>query len=424
MNKFKIVPQSPRGMHDLIKEDAELFLGLFNEIIRHSYLYGFEYIRTPVVEKEEIFTASLGASTDVIEKEMFHVERKEKGEKYVLRPEGTASIARAYLQNGMHSWPQPVRLFYFGPMFRYEKPQAGRYREHYQWGLEVLNSEDPIYDAKIIQVFDRFFKKLKLKDFIFKINSIGCLNDRNKYKQALKRYYRKHLKNLCEDCKRRYAINPLRMLDCKNEKDQEIKKNAPILVNHLCKQCEEHFKKVLEYIEELDIPYELDSHLVRGFDYYSRTVFEIFFVESPIAIGGGGRYDYLIKFLGGKQTPGVGGALGIERLMEIVKLHQINLKVSKKPEIFIAYAAERAKSYAFFVYDFLLRHNINVAENFAKTSLTSQLEYADKLGVKYCIIIGHQEMGSRSVILKNMLDKTQETIPIDGLIEELKSRLK
>jgi len=424
MKKFKIVPQSPRGMHDLIKEDAELFLRLFNEIVRHSYLYGFEYIRTPTVEKEEIFTSSLGASTDVIEKEMFYVGRKEKGEKYVLRPEGTASIARAYLQNGMHSWPQPVRLFYFGPMFRYERPQAGRYREHYQWGIEVLSSEDPIYDAKIIQVFDRFLKKMKLKDFTFKINSIGCLNDRNKYKQALKRYYRKYLKNLCEDCKRRYTTNPLRMLDCKNEKDQEIKKNAPILVNYLCKQCEEHFKKVLEYIEELEISYELDPHLVRGFDYYSRTVFEIFFVESPIAIGGGGRYDYLIKFLGGKQTPGVGGAIGIERLMEIVKLHQIDLKISKKPEIFIAYAAERAKPYALSVYDLLLKHNISVAENFAKNSLTSQLEYADKLGVKYCIIIGHQEMGSKSVILKNMADKIQETIPVDKLIEELKIRLK
>jgi len=424
MKKFKIVPQTPRGMHDLIKEDADLFLALFEEIIKHSYSYGFEYIRTPIVEKEEIFTASLGASTDVIEKEMFYVERKEKGERYVLRPEGTAAIARAYLQNGMHSWPQPIRLFYFGPMFRYERPQSGRYREHYQWGIEILNSEDPIYDAKIIQVFDRFLKKIKLKDFIFKLNSIGCLNDRNKYKQALKRYYRKHLRNICEDCKRRYTTNPLRLLDCKNEKDQEIKKGAPVLVNYLCKHCEEHFKKVLEYVEELQISYELDSYLVRGFDYYSKTVFEIFFVESPVAIGGGGRYDYLIKFLGGKLTSGVGGAIGIERLMEIVKLHQINLKIKKKPEIFIAYASEKSKPYTLFVYDLLLRHNINVAENFAKNSLTAQLEYADKLGVKYCIIIGHQEMGSRSVILKNMLDKTQETIPLDVLIEELKRRLK
>jgi len=324
----------------------------------------------------------------------------------------------------MHAWPQPVRLFYFGPMFRHERPQAGRFREHYQWGIEILNSEDPIYDAKIIQVFDRFLKKFKLKDFIFKINSIGCLNDRTKYKQALKRYYKKYLKNVCEDCKRRYSVNPLRMLDCKNEKDQEIKKNAPILLNYLCKQCEEHFKKTLEYIEELGISYELDPYLVRGFDYYSKTVFEIFFVESPVAIGGGGRYDYLIKFLGSKQTPGVGGALGLERLMETLKLHQINLKASKKPNVFIAYATEKAKNYAFYVYDLLLRHNINAAENFAKNSLTSQLEYADKLGVKYCIIIGHQEMGSKSVILKNMIDKIQEIIPLDDLIEELKNRLK
>ncbi len=422
--KFKIAPQAPRGMHDLLKDDAELFLGIFNEILKHSYLYGFEYIRTPIVEKEEIFTASLGAFTDVIEKEMFYIDKKEKGEKYVLRPEGTAAIARAYLQNGMHSWPQPVKLFYFGPMFRYERPQAGRYREHYQWGLEIIGTEDPIYDAKIIQTFDRFLRKFKLKDFIFRINSIGCLNDRNKYKKYLKKYYKKYLKNICEDCKRRYVNNPLRLLDCKNEKDQEIKKSAPVIVDYLCKQCEEHFKKTLEYLEELEIQYELDPHLVRGFDYYSKTVFEIYFVEKTTAIGGGGRYDYLIKFLGGKQIPGVGGAIGIERLMDIFKIHQIKLNVYKKPLVFIAYATEKAKKYAYYVYDLLLKNNINVVENFAKNSLTSQLEYADKIGVKYSIIIGHYEMGSKSVILKNMLDKIQETIPLANLVEELKSRLK
>lgn len=421
--KFKIAVQTPKGMHDLVKEEANAFLGLINECAKHSFLWGFEYIKTPTIEYEEVFTTSLGVVSDVIEKEMFYIKRKGEKEKYVLRPEGTAAIVRAYFQNGMHSWIQPVELFYIASMFRYEKPQAGRYREHYQWGLEILNSDDPIYDAKIIATFDKFLKKFKLSDYIVRINSIGCNSDREKYKKALKKYYKKFLKNLCSDCKRRYEVNPLRLLDCKVEEDQKYKQNAPSILDYLCNECEKHFNSVLEYLESLGINYELDSSLVRGFDYYSRTVFELYFSEKPIAIISGGRYDNLGKLLGGKNLPGVGGALGIERFLDILKLHKIDIKFSKlKPQIFIAYVTDKAKNYAFSVYDLLLRNNFFVAENFNKTNLSAQLEIANKLGVKYCIIIGHQELGTKSVILKNMQDGSQEIIPLNLLIEELKAR--
>ena len=417
--KFKIAIQTPKGTHDLVKENAEMFLNFIFEASKHSYAYGFEYIRTPVIEYEEVFTSSLGLVSDVVEKEMFYIKR-EKGN-YVLRPEGTAPIVRAYFQNGMHTWKQPVELFYIAPMFRYEKPQLGRYREHYQWGLEILNSNDPIYDAKVILTFDRFLKKFKLTDYVFRINSLGCSNDREKYKKDLKKYYKKHLKNLCNDCKKRYKVNPLRLLDCKV--DQEYKKDAPNILNYLCNECEKHFNSVLEYIETLEINYELDHTLVRGFDYYSKTVFELYFKEVPVAIISGGRYDNLGKALGGAVLPSVGGSLGVERFMEIIKMHNVSLKsIKTQPKIFVAYVTDKAKAYALSVYDLLLRNNFPVAENFGKPTLSSQLEIANKMGVSYCVIIGHKELGTKSVILKNMKDGIQETIPLNQLFEELKSR--
>lgn len=421
--KFKVSIQAPKGTRDLIKDDANLFLFLSQEIYKYSLHYGFEYIETPFFEYEEVFTSSLGTSSDVIQKEMFYIKRKSKKSHYVLRPEGTAPVVRAYFQNGMHSWLQPVQLFYVAPMFRYEKPQAGRYREHYQWGLEILNSTDPIYDAKIIAAFDGFLKKFKFQDYVFKVNSLGCVNDRKKYLKDLKKYYRRHLRNLCLDCHRRYQLNPLRLLDCKAVGDQQYKANAPSILDFLCKDCENHFNSFLEYLENLEINYELDSNIVRGFDYYSKTVFEAYFSESPIAIISGGRYDNLGKVLGGRLLPSVGGGLGIERLMDILKIHNFSPKAYvPKPNIFLAYATEKAKAYTFRVYNYLLKNGFRVTENFSKISLSSQLEIANKIGVDYCIIIGHHEMGTQSVILKNMKDGSQEIIPLLKLKEELKNR--
>jgi len=421
--KINPILQRPRGTRDLFNEEAEFLLFLKKKIIEHSDLFFFNFIQTPSIEDEKLFTSSLGTISDIVEKELFYIKEKEGGSKYVLKPEGTASIARAYIQNGFHSLPQPVRLFYIDKMYRREKPQSGRYREHYQWGLEIIGSEDPINDAEIILVFDRFLKKFKLKDYVFKINSIGCLKDRKRYISELRKYYRKYQKKLCSDCQRRFKLNPLRLLDCKQENDQKYKNDAPILINYLCKDCEDHFNKTLEYLEDLEINFEIEPRLVRGLDYYNRTVFELFFLESSLAIGGGGRYDNLIKILGWKQTPAVGGALGIERLIDILKMHNIKSDLFKKPKIFIAPTTEKTKEYALSIYDKLTRAGIKVATNFSKSSLSSQLELANKLNIKYCIIAGHQELGNKTVILKNMETKNQEFINLDSLITEIKKKL-
>lgn len=422
--KFKIAIQRARGMNDFLFDEAEFLLSLKNELIKHIQNYSFHYLQTPLLENEKLFTSSLGQMTDVIEKEMFYIKEKDDNHKYVLKPEGTASVVRAYLQNGMHSLPQPVKLFYIDRMYRREKPQSGRFREHHQCGLEIIGSSDPIYDAQIIQIFDRFFRKFKLNDYIFRINSLGCRKDRKKYLKSLKNYYKKHLKNLCKDCQRRYQVNPLRLLDCKQTKDQEYIKEAPKFINYLCKDCEQHISRVFEYLDVLEIKYEIDPTLVRGFDYYQRTVFEIFFAEQNLAIGGGGRYDDLTKYLINKSIPAVGGALGIERLIEIFKIHNISLKLFKKPEVFIAHTTEKTKEYAIKIYDNLIKNNIKTAEGFGKTNLSSQLELANKLNIKLCIIVGHQEIGNNTVIIKDMIKKTQEIVPLNNLLDEIKKRLK
>lgn len=420
---MKPVIQSPRGMSDLLPQSAEAFWGLHDLLLRVSNAHNFQYLGTPLLENEKVFTQSLGVASDIVAKEMFTIKGRERGDQYVLRPEGTAGLVRAYLQNGMHAWPQPVKLFTVGPMYRRERPQAGRYREFWQWDFEMIGSAEPICDAQIIQIIEDLFRKLKLKDYIFKVNSLGCADDRKKYRLVLARYYRSHLRKVCENCKRRYKTNPLRLLDCKHADCQPIKAKAPQLLNHLCRDCETHFGKVLECLTELEIPYELDGTLVRGLDYYSRTVFEVFFLERDIAIGGGGRYDGLVKLLGGPETPAVGCAIGFERLQEILTMHQVKLSGFKKPQLFLAQTSEEAKKEALKLVSLLFKHNFFVAEALAKSSLSSQLEVANRFGVRYVLILGHRELGQKSVILKDMVSGEQETIPQAQLIEELKRRL-
>ncbi|GIW65177.1 MAG: hypothetical protein KatS3mg093_156 [Candidatus Parcubacteria bacterium] len=270
---MKIKIQKPRGMKDIFLDDADFYLKVRDLITNFSLINGFKYIETPIIENIKLFTSSLGEASDVVNKEMFLVKGKEKGDIFVLRPEGTASIVRAYFENGMQNLPQPVCLFYFGKMFRRERPQHGRLREHNQWGLEILNTEDPFADFYVIFSFYNFLKSLKIQNLKVKLNSIGCQRCRRKYKTQLVNFYKKYKNNLCFDCQRRLKLNPLRLLDCKNPKDQEYKKSAPNILNCLCKFCETHFQKVIEFLDYFQIPYELDNTLVRGFDYYVKTVF-------------------------------------------------------------------------------------------------------------------------------------------------------
>jgi histidyl-tRNA synthetase len=415
---MKIKVQKPRGMKDIFLDDADFYLKIRDLATSFSLTNGFKYIETPLLENIRLFTSSLGESSDVIHKEMFLIKGKEKGDAFVLRPEGTASVVRAYFENGMQNLPQPVSLFYFGKMFRRERPQHGRLREHTQWGLEVLNTEDSFADFFIIFTFYDFLKKLKIKNLKIKVNSIGCQRCRRKYKTHLVAFYKKHKNNICLDCQRRLKLNPLRLLDCKNPKDQEYKKMAPNILNCLCKFCELHFQKVIEFFDYFKIPYELDNTLVRGFDYYARTVFEIFSEDEHIALGGGGRYD-LGKVIADVDLPSVGGAIGIERLK--IALEKTDLK-TKKPnsKIFVAFVGEETRAKAFEIFLTLQTANLHPTSNFFKPSLSQQLDYANKLGVKRALILGFHELGQGTVILKDMEYGSQEILKLSDLVKELK----
>jgi len=420
---MKIKIQAPRGMKDIIYPDSDYFLKLKDLMIDFSLKYGFKYIETPIVEDEKTFTLSLGQTSDVVEKEMFYLKGKENKTSYVLRPESTSQIVRAYFENGMGSWPQPVNLFYVQKMYRKERPQYARLREHTQWGLEILNTEDAFADFFIIYLFSKFLTNLKIKDHVVKINSLGCLRCRSKFKKALLSYYKPLKRKLCSDCQKRLKINPLRMLDCKNEKDQELKEEAPNILDYLCKSCEIHFQKVLELLDYFKINYLPDKTLVRGFDYYQKTVFEIFVDGEKVALASGGRYD-LGEVISSQPLPSFGGAFGVERLKIVLdKLNQKLFKINK-PKIFIAFAGEEIRNKAFSVYLELQEAGFCPLANFFKVSLSSQLDYANKNQVKYALIFGFQELGKEEVILKNMEYGNQEILKIKHLVKDLKKILK
>src|SRR3989344_9269590 len=310
-NKINTI-QSVKGMHDILPGGKFIRGKIIKSAEKTASYYNFLRINTPIVERAELFSRTVGESTDIIEKQMFILEGKGK-EKLALRPEATASIARAYIENSLSQFGYPVKLFFEGPMYRHEQPQSGRFREFNQIDFEIIsNEDDPIYDAQIILSLFRFLEELKIKNLSISINSIGCKNCRVAYRKQLQNFYKSIKSELCEDCVRRFEFNPLRLLDCKQEKCRELKKYAPMMLESLCGSCKTYFNLVLEYLDELSLPYVLDHHLVSGLDYYTKTVFEVFAEGIEFALGGGGRYDYLIEMLGGKHSPAVGWAAGIE----------------------------------------------------------------------------------------------------------------
>ena len=354
---------------------------------------------------------------------------KTKGGYYLaLRPENTAGIIRAYLEHSLGRVSQPIRLFYLGPFFRYERPQAGRYRQFHQIGFEIIGSDDdPLYDAQIILASHRLIEELKIKQLVIQLNSIGCRNCRPNYKRKLQEYYKKHEGKVCKDCKYRIDANPLRLLDCKNSECAEIKAGAPIMMNYLCAACRNHFKSVLEYLDELGLSYTLNSYLVRGLDYYTRTVFEISSDADPnFAFGGGGRYDYLGEILGGRKTPlpAVGSALGVERLIEIMKAQGIPGISRPRAKVFLIQIGDPAKKKALGLIEKFRSANIRVMESLGRESLKGQLKSADKEGVDLALLLGQREVFEESIIIRDMKSGNQETVPIPKVVEEVRKRLK
>ncbi|TSD01989.1 MAG: histidyl-tRNA synthetase [Parcubacteria group bacterium Athens0714_25] len=407
-----ILLQTVRGMHDILPGEQPYWNQVRNVLEKSCQKYGYQRIDVPVLEYANIFIRSIGEGTDVVDKELYSFVTRGK-DKVALRPEFTAGIARAYIQHGMNVYTKPVKLFSIGPVYRYDRPQEGRYREHWQANFDVFGEDDPILDAQVFQLADGVLNSLGIKGVQFQVNSIGCPQCRKEYLQLLVSYFESKKQKLCKDCKNRLEINPLRVLDCKEDKCAQVAAGAPQTVDHLCIDCRTHFKSLLEYLDELELSYAINPHLVRGLDYYTRTVFEIWTLDEggkKHSLGGGGRYNGLIETIGGENTPAIGFGLGIERL--VIEMKRINAKSYKppRPRVFLAQLGSLAKKKSLRLFSELEKNGILTAESFGRGSLKSQLRVANRLGVEITLIIGQKEALDETVIVKNMATGTQETM--------------
>lgn len=420
----KMAYQTVKGMHDILPDEQPLWDKVRSTTKHVGEFYNFQRIDTPIVESAEMFERGLGSRTDVVEKEMFVIKTK-GGDKLVLRPEFTTAVMRAYYQHGLSQFGQPMKLQYEGPAFRYEQPQAGRYRQFNQIGFEILGAEsDPVYDVQAIVAAYRVIEELKIKGVTVHLNSIGCHKCRAAYIKKLEQYYKKNGQKICKDCKNRIGTNPLRVLDCKDDKCQLIKAEAPIILDFLDAECKAHFTKVLEYLDEVKIPYHIDSYLVRGLDYYNRTVFEFFAEGFAFAIGGGGRYDYLSETLKLGKLSAVGSAIGVERVIEVMKASGKAIPVKAAPKVFLVHMGDEAKKRGLSLIEEFRKGGLRVGESFGKDSLKSQMRVADKEQVQLSLILGQREVFEGSIIIRDMETGAQESVPLERIMEEVKKRLK
>jgi len=410
----------PKGTQDVLPENISKWYyieGIIKEILNK---YGYKEIRTPFFEYTDLFVRGIGESTDIVTKEMFTFPDR-KGRSLTLRPEGTAPVVRAYLENRMDRISKVVKLFYLGPMFRCEKPQAGRFRQFNQFGIEIIGTKSSAADAEVIITILEVYKKLGLKNIETAINSVGCKKCRTKYIQKLKKYLKNKKDFLCAECKERYIKNPLRVLDCKKDSCKKIIEEAPLITENLCQECELHFAEVKSYLNDQKIIFHEDPRLVRGLDYYTKTAFEIISGElgAQNAIGGGGRYDDLVEELGGKPTPAVGFAAGIERM--IIAMDQQNIEWPLKEElvIFVATVNEKTQERAFRLLQKIRNTGLSADMDYSGGSLKSQMRIANKIGARYTVIVGEEELSKNMVILRNMKTKEQKEVKIDNIINEL-----
>jgi len=428
--KPKKTPQLLRGMKDILPEEQRYWSFIRRRIEAIASVYGFGRIDIPFLEETSLFVRSIGKETDIVEKEMYSFSDKSGGS-ISLRPEGTAGVVRAYLEHGMINRPQPVKLYYFGPFFRYDRPQAGRYRQFYQFGFEILGDNHPVLDAQIMMLSYNFYIEMGLPASL-QVNCVGCPDCRDDYQKVLVDYYKSRKNSLCENCKQRLQKNPLRLLDCKESDCQLLMQDAPQIVDYLCEECNSFFVRVLEHLDCLEIPYVLNSRLVRGLDYYFGTAFEIWLEDSDQenkpsaqnALGGGGRYNYLAEMLGGQPTPAIGYAGGVERL--IIELKNRDSKVDKElnPDIFVAQLGDAAKKKSLRLFEDLRQAGFKITESFSKDGLKPQMELADKRKVKYTIILGQKEIMDDTILIRDMENGIQETVDYRKIIPELEKRLK
>jgi histidyl-tRNA synthetase len=413
--------RAPRGTSDILPKEQPYWRYVEKQAVNVCQLYGYERIDAPAFEDAQLFSRSVGKETDIVEKQMYTF-RDKGGNRITLRPEGTAPVCRAYLEHGLHNLPQPAKLYYIASIFRYERPQTGRYRQHYQFGYEAIGDDDPALDAEVIDMAWQFFRSLDLHQLSLQLNSIGCKKCRPQYLVVLKDYYADYTQELCPDCKNRLNKNPLRLLDCKKPSCQQIANSAPRSIDYLCQQCETHFNQLKRYLGLLELPFVVNHCLVRGLDYYTRTVFEVQPEAggAQSALGGGGRYDDLIEELGGKPTPAIGFATGIERIIFNLKKQNIPVPALPGPQVFIAYVSDETKDEAIKLASTLRRAGVGATEATSSKSLKAQLRQANALGTRNAIIIGDQEVKTGTVIMRDMTTARQETVPLNQLVQLLK----
>ena len=413
--------QAIKGVKDILPGEVEVWQYIENKARSVFETYGFSEIRAPIFEYTELFSRSIGETTDIVEKEMYTFEDT-TGKKITLRPEGTAPVVRAYIEHQLYNKAHITKLYYFGPMFRHERPQAGRYRQFYQIGAEVFGIDSPILDAEILSMLNNLMEAIDVKGLDLQLNSLGCKDCRPKYKDALKQFLKDKHPLLCENCQRRMDRNPLRVLDCKGKTCKDAVTDAPVILDYLCDGCKKHFDKVKETLNTLKVTYSMNPRLVRGLDYYTKTTFELVSTNlgAQNAVAAGGRYDGLVEELGGPKTPGIGFAIGMERLASLMQ--KDNFKTNK-PDVFIATLGDKAKDVSVSLMDSLREKGVKAETDYEDASLKSQMRKADRLGARYVLIIGEDEIKKGSALLRDMGAKTQEEIDINTLAELLMEKV-
>lgn len=412
--------QRPKGTQDIIPGTIEKWHYIEAEIRKICSEFGYQEIRTPIFEATELFQRGVGETTDIVNKEMYTFI--DKGNRSItLRPEQTASVCRAYVENKLYASPQPVKLYYLGPMFRYENTQAGRYRQFHQFGVEVLGGQDPLVDAEVIHLIWEFYRRIGLKGLEVHINSVGCPGCRAEHREKLQDYLRDRMTELCPDCQSRFERNPMRILDCKNSGCQNLTVNVPTTYDNLCEECFAHFKQVQQYLEACDIKYIINPKMVRGLDYYQRTAFEVMAegIGAQSAICGGGRYDGLVQQIGGPPTPGIGFAMGVERILAVLEKQQIIVEQDEDNKVLVAALGEKARLEGFKLLSELRQAGIPALIDLLGRGLKSQMKYADREKVRYVLILGEEELEKEIIILRDMRIGDQQEIPNKAVVEYL-----
>ncbi|MBY0755108.1 histidine--tRNA ligase [Clostridium sardiniense] len=412
--------QAPKGTKDMLPSDAYKWHYVENIFREISKNFGIREIRTPIFEHTELFLRGVGETTDIVQKEMYTFE--DKGSRSItLKPEGTAPAVRAFIENRLFNEAQPTKLFYITPCFRYEKAQKGRYRQFHQFGIEMFGTEKPSMDAEVMALAMTVLNKIGLKGLTLNINNLGCPTCRPKYNEALKKFLEDNYDNLCPTCKTRFEKNPMRILDCKEHSCKEITKNAPIILDYICEECSDHFTKVKEYLDILGIEYNIDPGIVRGLDYYTKTIFEI--LNSDFTVCGGGRYDRLIEEIGGPETPAVGFGMGIERLIMAIEKEGIEIPKDPVVELYLASRGEEGAKEAFKLAHALRNIGVSSEINHAGRSFKAEMKYANKIGAKFSVVLGDDELQSKVARFKRMEDGEQFELSLNDL-EKIKEVIK